>query len=69
MCSVVFFATRDAIKAARRQRGVDESLTSRSPATLERIRIEVGNSIMKRGTVGPIEREKRIFYEGDILNF
>jgi xanthine dehydrogenase/oxidase len=61
MGSAAFFAIRDALKAARKQWGVEEVLNLRSPATPERIRIEVGDPILKRATVEPREGEKSFF--------
>jgi xanthine dehydrogenase/oxidase len=61
MGSAVFFAIRDALKAARKQWGVTDVLSLRSPATPERIRIEVGDPILKRVEVQPKEGEKSFF--------
>jgi hypothetical protein len=52
---------RDALKAARKQWGVHGVLSLRSPATPERIRIEVGDPILKRAAVEPREGEKSFF--------
>ncbi|KAI9839558.1 MAG: hypothetical protein M1819_002184 [Sarea resinae] len=62
MASAVFFAIRDAIKAARRQWGgvdgaEDGVLSLRSPATVERIRLACGDPIVKRAWVEPRESE------------
>jgi xanthine dehydrogenase/oxidase len=51
MGSAVFFAIRDALKAARKQWGVEEVLSLRSPATPERIRISCGDPLVQRGRV------------------
>ncbi|PGH27251.1 xanthine dehydrogenase [Polytolypa hystricis UAMH7299] len=51
MGSAVFFAIRDALKAARKQWGVDEVLQLRSPATPERIRISCCDPIVERSRV------------------
>jgi xanthine dehydrogenase/oxidase len=61
MGSAVFFAIRDALKAARKQWGVEEVLSLKSPATPERIRIEVGDPILKRVEVEPKEGEESFF--------
>ncbi len=61
MGSAVFFAIRDALKAARKEWGVEGVLNLRSPATPERIRIEVGDPILKRSEVLPKEGEKSFF--------
>lgn len=71
MGSVVFFAIRDALKAARRQYGVeagkgvdtkgDGLLVLESPATPERIRTSCVDPIIKRSLVMPLEGEKSFF--------
>lgn len=61
MGSAVFFAIRDALKAARRQWGVDEVLSLRSPATPERIRISCADPIIEKARVDPGEGEKSFF--------
>ncbi|KAK5112105.1 hypothetical protein LTR62_004447 [Meristemomyces frigidus] len=61
MGSCVFFAIRDALKAARRQWGVGEVLSLRSPATVERIRVSCADPIVKRALVEPREGEKSFF--------
>jgi xanthine dehydrogenase/oxidase len=61
MGSAVFFAIRDALKAARKQWGVEEVLRLVSPATVERIRTHCGDPILERGTVVPKEGEKSFF--------
>lgn len=70
MGSVVFFAIRDAIKAARKAEGIiaetgkDHSeglLRLESPATGERIRLACEDEIMKRARVLPNEGEKAFF--------
>ncbi|KAI4187597.1 MAG: hypothetical protein L6R41_002702 [Letrouitia leprolyta] len=58
MGSSVFFAIRDALRAARKQYGVDEVLSLQSPATPERIRISCADPILKRSLVVPTEGEK-----------
>ena len=61
MGSSVFFAIRDALKAARKQYGEHEVLSLRSPATPERIRISCADPIIKRSLVEPREGEKSFF--------
>ena len=61
MGSAVFFAIRDALKAARKQWGNEEVLNLWSPATVERIRISCADPILKRGTVEQREGEKNFF--------
>ncbi|KAL8788107.1 MAG: hypothetical protein Q9213_001865 [Squamulea squamosa] len=61
MGSSVFFAIRDALKAARKQYGVDEVLSLQSPATVERIRVSCADPILKRSLVVPREGEKSFF--------
>ena len=70
MGSVVFFAIRDALKAARKDAGVvaeigvNDSkgmLRLESPATPERIRLACEDEIMRRARVVPKEGEKSFF--------
>ncbi|KAG9248210.1 putative xanthine dehydrogenase [Calycina marina] len=71
MGSVVFFAIRDALKAARKQYSVqatlgedkkgDGLLVLESPATPERIRTSCEDPILKRSFVKPQEGEKSFF--------
>ncbi|KAK0513712.1 hypothetical protein JMJ35_003434 [Cladonia borealis] len=61
MGSSVFFAIRDALKAARKQYGEHEVLSLQSPATPERIRISCADPILKRSLVEPREGEKSFF--------
>ncbi|KAJ5732781.1 hypothetical protein N7493_004262 [Penicillium malachiteum] len=61
MGSAAFFAIRDALKAARKQWGVEEVLSLRSPATPERIRISCADPIVERARVHPKEGEKSFF--------
>ncbi|KMU77274.1 LOW QUALITY PROTEIN: xanthine dehydrogenase [Coccidioides immitis RMSCC 3703] len=51
MGSAVFFAIRDALRAARKQWGVDDVLSLWSPATPERIRISCCDPLVERGRV------------------
>lgn len=70
MGSAVFFAIRDALKAARKSSGVEAKLEQdhsegllrlESPATPERIRLMCEDDIMKRARVLPKEGEKSFF--------
>ncbi|KEF57626.1 xanthine dehydrogenase [Exophiala aquamarina CBS 119918] len=61
MGSAVFFAIRDALKAARKQYGETQVLSLRSPATPERIRISCADPILKRSLVEPKDGEKSFF--------
>ena len=61
MGSSVFFAIRDALKAARKEYGVNEVLSLQSPATPERIRVSCVDPIIKRAHVEPKEGEKSFF--------
>ncbi|KAF2808942.1 xanthine dehydrogenase [Mytilinidion resinicola] len=61
MGSAVFFAIRDALKAARKQFGEEEVLSLVSPATVERIRVSCADPIIQRARVEPREGEKSFF--------
>ncbi|KZF19905.1 xanthine dehydrogenase/oxidase [Xylona heveae TC161] len=61
MGSAVFFAIRDALKAARKEWGVTDILKLQSPATPERIRISCADPILKRAYVEPREGERSFF--------
>jgi xanthine dehydrogenase/oxidase len=61
MGSAVFFAIRDALKAARAQFGETSILHLTSPATVERIRVSCADPILKRAWVEPKEGEKSFF--------
>lgn len=61
MGSSVFFAIRDALKAARSEFGEHSILRLQSPATPERIRISCADPILKRAWVEPREGEKSFF--------
>jgi xanthine dehydrogenase/oxidase len=61
MGSSVFFAIRDAIKAARKDVGVEDLLVLQSPATPERIRLGCEDEIVRRCIVKPKEGEKAFF--------
>ncbi|KAH8646585.1 xanthine dehydrogenase [Tricladium varicosporioides] len=49
----VLFALREALVSARRDNGVEEYLALDSPATAERLRLAVGDDILRMGTVDP----------------
>ncbi|KAG4440065.1 hypothetical protein IFR05_004458 [Cadophora sp. M221] len=59
--ATVLFALREAVRSARRENGVEEPLVMDSPATAERLRLLVGDEILKRGTVVPREGERNFF--------
>lgn len=59
--SSCLFALRDALKSARKDNGVEEPLVLNSPATAERLRLLVGDDLVKRGWVEPEEGEKGFF--------
>lgn len=61
MGSCVFFAIRNALKAARAEFGETTVLHLQSPATPERIRISCADPILKRAWVAPQEGEKSWF--------
>ena len=61
MGSSVFFAIRDALKAAREQYGMSDVLSLQSPATPERIRISCADRIIRRSLVEPRNEEKSFF--------
>ena len=61
MGSAVFYAIRDALKAARKQFGTDEVLSLESPATPERIRVSCVDPILRRSLVEPRKGEKSFF--------
>jgi xanthine dehydrogenase/oxidase len=49
--ATVLFALRMAVMSAREDNGVREPLVLDSPATPERLRLAVGDEILKKGTV------------------
>ncbi|KAJ9311377.1 hypothetical protein DTO271D3_8354 [Paecilomyces variotii] len=59
--STVLFALRDALVQARKQSGVVEPLMLDSPATVERLRLAVGDDLVKMANVVPKEGEKPFF--------
>lgn len=56
--ATVFFALREALVSARKDNRVAEALVLDSPATAERLRLAVGDGILKAGTVMPREGER-----------
>lgn len=61
MGSAVFFAIRDALKAARKEWGCEDVLRLTSPATVERIRVSCKDPIIERVRVLPKDGEKSFF--------
>jgi xanthine dehydrogenase/oxidase len=59
--ATVLFALREALKSARKDNNVTEKLVLDSPATAERLRLLVGDDLLKRGMVEPEEGEKSFF--------
>ncbi|OTB10006.1 hypothetical protein K445DRAFT_323399 [Daldinia sp. EC12] len=59
--STVFFALREAVKAAREMNGVTEPLVLDAPATAEKLRLAVGDELVKRAAVVPKEGESNFF--------
>ncbi|KAL4749345.1 hypothetical protein BDW72DRAFT_194975 [Aspergillus terricola var. indicus] len=61
MGSSVLFALRDALSHARRERGVSEPLVLDSPATVERLRLAVGDDLVQRAQVERKDGEQGFF--------
>ncbi|KAI0837877.1 xanthine dehydrogenase [Hypoxylon sp. FL0890] len=59
--STVFFALREAVKAAREMNGVKEPLVLNAPATPEKLRLAIGDDFVKRAAVVPKEGETNFF--------
>jgi xanthine dehydrogenase/oxidase len=59
--STVFFALREAVKAARKMNGVVEPLVLDSPATAEKMRLAVGDDLVRRAEVVRKEGETQFF--------
>ena len=59
--ATVFFALRDALKSARADNQVKEALSLDSPATAERLRMAVGDELVKMAEVIPRQGEKTFF--------
>ncbi|KIX06271.1 xanthine dehydrogenase, molybdopterin binding subunit [Rhinocladiella mackenziei CBS 650.93] len=56
--AAVLFALREALVSARKDNGIQEHLTLHSPATAERLRLAVGDDLLRMGTVVPKDGEK-----------
>ncbi|KAL4938638.1 hypothetical protein BDV06DRAFT_200461 [Aspergillus oleicola] len=61
MGSTVLFALRDALGYARRERGMEEPLVLDSPATVERLRLAVGDEIVRMAEVKRRQGERNFF--------
>lgn len=61
MGATVLFALREAVMSARNDNGVTEPLVLDSPATAERLRLAVGDEILRRGTVVQGEGERNFW--------
>jgi xanthine dehydrogenase/oxidase len=59
--ATVLFALREALMSARRDNGVKEYLALDSPATAERLRLAVGDELLRRGTVVPEDGERNFW--------
>ncbi|KAI8677562.1 hypothetical protein NCS56_00646400 [Fusarium sp. Ph1] len=59
--SSVFFALREAVKAAREMNKVTEPLVLNAPSTAEKLRLTVGDSLVRRAGVVCKEGEKNFF--------
>jgi xanthine dehydrogenase/oxidase len=59
--ATVLFALRMAVVSARKDNGVKEKLVLDSPATAERLRLAVGDDILRKGTVVPEVGETNFF--------
>ncbi|PYH80963.1 xanthine dehydrogenase [Aspergillus uvarum CBS 121591] len=59
--STVLFALRDALRSAREQNGVREALVLDSPATAEKLRLLVGDNLVKKSQVDAKEGETNFF--------
>ncbi|KAH8880926.1 xanthine dehydrogenase [Thozetella sp. PMI_491] len=59
--STVFFALREAVKAAREMNMATEPLSLNAPATAEKLRLAVGDDIVRRAAVAPKEGESDFF--------
>lgn len=57
----VFFALREAVKAAREMNHVREPLVLNSPATAEKLRLAVGDPLVRRAAVKVKEGKKEWF--------
>lgn len=59
--ATVFFALREAVRAAREMNGVKEPLVLDSPATAERLRLAVADGLVRKAEVVRKEGESNFF--------
>lgn len=59
--ATVFFALREAVRAAREMNGVKEPLVLDSPATAERLRLAVVDDLVRKAEVVRKEGESNFF--------
>ncbi|PKY00437.1 xanthine dehydrogenase [Aspergillus campestris IBT 28561] len=59
--ATVLFALRDALRSAREDNGVVGPLVLDSPATAERLRLSVGDEILRKAAIEPTEGERNFF--------
>ncbi|KAF5004587.1 hypothetical protein FDECE_8917 [Fusarium decemcellulare] len=59
--STVFFALREAVKAAREMNNVDEPLELHAPGTAEKLRLAVADDLVRRAAVVRKKDEKEFF--------
>ena len=59
--ATVFFALREAVRAAREMNGVKEPLVLDSPATAERLRLAVADDLVSKAEVVRKEGESNFF--------
>ncbi|KAH6876837.1 xanthine dehydrogenase, partial [Thelonectria olida] len=59
--STVFFALREAVKAARNMNKVTDKLVLNAPGTAEKLRLAVGDDLLARASVAPKEGETNFF--------
>jgi len=59
--ATVFFALREAVRAAREMNGVKEPLVLDSPATAERLRLAVADDLVRKAEVVRKEGESNFF--------
>lgn len=59
--ATVLFALREAVKSAREENNVTDKLVLDSPATAERLRLLIGDELLKRATVVAEDGEKSYF--------
>jgi xanthine dehydrogenase/oxidase len=65
MGASVLFALRQALVAARKMHGVTERFTLDSPATAEKLRLLVGDDLVRRATVVPEDGERNFFVRAE----